>query len=117
MNPKFEKGDLVIYTMTKQSPQPGPRARSVYPAQSGDDYSYVVDKFWMVADVVNGNQVVIVTRTGKTRGVRANDPQLKKANWWQRLRFHNRFPSPDILQTAAVDRAPQKQLQGSVASH
>jgi hypothetical protein len=111
LKPQFQSGDLVVYTMSKQSPQPGPRARSVHPAEFGDDYSYVVDKFWMVASVLDNDRVVLVTRRGKRRIARANDPLLKKANWWQRLRFRNRFPDIEILKTIEPVPTPQEQLR------
>jgi hypothetical protein len=98
-NQGFQSGDLVVYTVTKQSPHPGPRARSVHPAELGEDYSYVVDKFWMVVGPAPGNKLTIVTRKGKTRVVDATDPLLRKANWWQKFRYRDRFPSPEILQT------------------
>lgn len=93
----YEAGDLVVYTVSKQSPHPGPRARSVQPATLGEDYSYVVDKFWMVASLEEGEKLLIVTRKGKTRLVSASDPLLRKANWWQRFRYRDRFPDTEVL--------------------
>lgn len=98
-NHRFQSGDLVIYTLTKQSPHPGPRARSIHPSESGEDYSYVVDKFWMVAQMINNHQLQLVTRKGKTRIVELTDPLLRKANWWEKFRHRNRFPSIDILES------------------
>ena len=97
-NHVFQPGDLVIYTLSKQSAHPGPRARSVHPAELGDDYSYIVDKFWMVAGIDAPDQVRLVTRKGKLRTVSASDPLLWKANWWQRFRYRTRFPDPEVLQ-------------------
>ncbi len=64
----------------------------------GDDYSYLVDKFWMVAEVLSNNQLRLVTRRGKSRVISADDPLLHKAGWWQRFRNRNRFPAPEVLQ-------------------
>jgi len=97
-NQQYQTGDLVVYTMTKHSPHPGPRARSVHPAELGEDYSYLVDKFWMVVKTVDQDKVQLVTRTGKTRMCLTADPLLRKANWWQRLRYRNRFPNEQVLQ-------------------
>ncbi len=83
----------MIYAMPKRSRHPGPRARSIHPAQMGDDYNYVVDKFWIVQELVGDDQVLLRTRRGKTRIVRLEDPLLRKARWWERLRFRNRFPT------------------------
>ena len=95
--------------MTKQSPHPGPRARSIHPSESGEDYSYVVDKYWMVAALINGEQLQLVTRKGKTRTVNVRDPLLRKASWWEKFRHRNRFPSEDILST-------MKNVSSSVAT-
>lgn len=99
-NHNYQPGDLVVYTMPKMSPHPGPRARSIHPAQMGDDYSYVVDKFWMVASLLDNGSVLLVTRKGKTRVVAGDDPLLRKAGWWVRFRYSDRFPSPDVLTLA-----------------
>ena len=99
-NHNYQAGDLVVYTMPKMSPHPGPRARSIHPAQMGDDYSYVVDKFWMVACVLDHGSIRLVTRKGKTRVVAGNDPLLRKAGWWVRYRYSDRFPSREVLTLA-----------------
>ncbi len=115
LNNRFESGDLVIYTLTKQSPHPGPRARSIHPSESGENYSYVVDKFWMVARVVSTTQIEIVTRKGKTRTVDVTDPLLRKATWWEKFRYRNRFPAPDVLQTVNSSK-PSSSVPDSVAA-
>lgn len=99
----FQTGDLVIYTLPKQGPTPGPRARSVHPSRKGDDYSYLVDKFWMVAEVLPENKLRLVTRRGKSRVISADDPLLHKAGWWQRFRNRGRFPVPEVLQNSAME--------------
>ncbi len=92
---EYQSGDLVIYTMPKRSRHPGPRARSIHPAPLGDDYSYVVDKFWVVVEAIDPWQVLLRTRRGKTRVVRTDDPLLRKARWWERWRYRSRFPDPN----------------------
>ncbi len=69
----------------------------------GDDYSYLVDKFWMVAEVLPNNQLRLVTRRGKYRVISAADPLLHKAGWWQRFRNRGRFPAPEVLQMTGVE--------------
>lgn len=91
-NLSFQPGDLVVYAMPKMGPHPGPRARSIHPTEMGDDYSYVVDKYWMVTAVRDDGQLLVITRTGKTHVLNPHDPLLRKAGWWTRLRFRNRFP-------------------------
>ena len=45
----YHVGDRVIYRATKRSEHPGPRAADVHPSPKGEEYSYAVDKFWVVA--------------------------------------------------------------------
>lgn len=87
----YKPGDPVIFRVTKQSTDPGPRAVDVHPAQSGETYSYQVDKFWTVQSVMDGS-VQLVTRRGKERLVSKNDIRLRHARWWERWVYANRFP-------------------------
>ena len=65
----FKPGDPVIFRMTKQSTDPGPRAVDIHPAPAGEMYSYQVDKFWTVIEVLADGKVMLVTRRGKQRTV------------------------------------------------
>jgi hypothetical protein len=96
----YKPGDWVIYTMQKRSRHPGPRARSVHPAEMGDDYGYVVDKFWIVVDSLSDGSVLLKTRRGKAHTVRCDDPLLRKAGWWERWRYKDRFPPRELLSEA-----------------
>ncbi len=87
----YKPGDWVVYRKTKHSTAPGPRAHAVSPSESGDTYSYVVDKYWVVTDVAPDGEVVLCTRRGKERHVNASDRNLRRATWWERLRFNERF--------------------------
>lgn len=98
----YHPGDLVIYRRTKHSQHPGPRAQSVSPAANGDEYTYVVDKFWMVDQVGDDGSLTIRTRRGKTHTVSPDDPSLRKANWWERFWHRDRFPAADDARTATV---------------
>jgi hypothetical protein len=91
---KYTSGDLVIYRKTKHSNSPGPRAKEIHPAPRGDDYSYLVDKFWVVDEVRQDGRLVLRTRRGKTHVVDPQDPCLRAARWWEKLLHGNRFPAP-----------------------
>ena len=52
----FKVGDCVVYRKTKHSTHPGPRARSINPNPNGDEYTYLVDKYWVVEDVLSDEQ-------------------------------------------------------------
>jgi hypothetical protein len=87
----FAAGDWVIYTKQKVSQSPGRRAQEVSPAEKGDTYSYVVDKYWIVAEVQADGKLMLKTRRGKQHVVEPDDPMLRKASWWERILYASRF--------------------------
>jgi hypothetical protein len=87
----YRPGDWVVYRKHKHSASPGPRAKYVAPEPKGEEYSYCVDKFWVVM-TVEGTRVVLATRRGKHHVVDAQDLNLRQARWWERLLFRDRFP-------------------------
>ncbi len=90
--PQFQPGDPVVFRKTKWSASPGPRAEQVDPEPRGEEYHYVVDKYWVVADVQDDGQLVLRTRRGKTHVIRADHPALRRPSWLQRLLHARRFP-------------------------
>ena len=94
----FRVGDFVIYRKQKESVTPGPRARNLHPTEHGDHYKYTVDKFWIVADVVNDDQLLLKTRTGKEHLVSIEDFLLRRPRFWERIFYHNRFPQLEDVQ-------------------
>lgn len=98
----FQPGDRIVYRKTKHSRQPGPRAEAIVPAQRGDDYAYCVDKYWIVRDLTDENQLRVITRTGKTHLLDSNDPNLRHANLWERWFLSERFPEMDADRQADV---------------
>ncbi len=92
---QFQIGDPVIYMMTKQSSHPTLRATKVSPSAHGDQYNYVVEKFWVVSEITEDGNLIVQTRRGKSRELSKTDPNLKRANWWHRWLYRNRFPEVD----------------------
>jgi hypothetical protein len=89
---RFQTGDPVIFTKTKFSVHPGPRAEDISPASHGESYSYLVKKFWTV--VANtGDRLLVRTRTGKQHWIDLDDPALRAPTWWEQLRYRGRFPA------------------------
>lgn len=88
----YRPGDRVIYTATKHSAHPGPRAEAVHPEQHGEGYWYDVKKYWLVVQVQPDGALVVITRRGKERSLAATDPRLRHARWWESLLFRDRFP-------------------------
>ncbi len=96
MRPSLQPGDPVIFRVCKTSTDPGPRAQEVHPSQHGEWYSYQVDKFWAVAEVLSDGTLKLVTRRGKQHTVSADDPRLRTARWWERWIYRSRFPSQPL---------------------
>jgi cyanate lyase len=92
MSTAYAPGDPIIYRLTKRSTLPGPRARDVYAEPSGDGYTYDVEKFWVVSERLPDGKLVVRTRRGKVRTVANDDPNLRRARWWERLLYSSRFP-------------------------
>ncbi len=88
---QFRVGDKIIYHKPKSSFCPGPRARQIYPLEHGDNYHYIVDKFWEVAQINDDGTLDVVTRTGKKNRLQTLDPNIKKANPIQHLLYRKRF--------------------------
>jgi hypothetical protein len=87
----FKRGDWVVVRRRKYSTHPGRRARDIEAAERGDYYSYVVDKFWVVADVLSNGHLLLTTRRGKRHTIDANDPELRRATFWDVIRYRARF--------------------------
>ncbi len=78
--------------MRKVSTHPGPRAHDIDPAPRGELYVYLVDKHWAVAEIREDQRLVVVTRRGKRYVLAKDDPNLRRATIWERLRYWARFP-------------------------
>ena len=98
MGPTYRRGDPVIFRMSKHSTHPGPRARNVKPAEKGEEYSYQVDKFWTVAEVMGDGRLRLKTRRGKEHLVGVDDEQLRPARWWERWIYRDRFPDLEEIE-------------------
>jgi hypothetical protein len=53
-----------------------------------------VEKFWTVIAVLPEGKIIACTRRGKQHTLRADDPALRPARWWERILFAKRFPGP-----------------------
>lgn len=92
MQHSFRVGEPVVFVVSKTSLEPGPRAKHVHPAPAGETYSYQVEKFWTVSEVLADGHLVLVTRRGKHHSVDPGDPRLRPARWWERWLYRDRFP-------------------------
>lgn len=98
----FQRGDPVIFTKTKFSVHPGPRAEDITPSTHGESYSYLVKKFWTVLEREE-ERILVQTRNGKRHWINLDDPALRAPTWWEMIRFRDRFPVID-----EVDSPPPK---------
>ncbi|MDA7979372.1 MAG: hypothetical protein MPJ50_11470 [Pirellulales bacterium] len=104
----FTPGDRLIFRQSKISPHPTTRAKNVRPSSKGDNYSYVVDKFWIVAGTLPGGEIIVQTRRGKRHVLSVDNPNLRRANWLERILFRHRFPQLDASATNAENTAEAK---------
>ncbi|EAT59548.1 hypothetical protein [Chlorobium ferrooxidans] len=89
---QFKVGDYIVYHKPKCSFSPGPRAKQIYPLEHGEEYHYVVDKFWKVVSVNNDGSLDVVTRTGKQHRLNTGDPNISKARILHHFLYRKRFP-------------------------
>lgn len=99
-------GTFIIFRKLKHGNSPGPWARAVTPELRGEGYRYHVDKFWVVLEQRGEDTLLVLTRSGKRHVVDRRDPNLRRANWWERMWFRHRFPAPP----PSVERHPSTPL-------
>ena len=92
----FRPGDYVIYRKQKLTTHPGRYAQDIHPAPNGDTYTYCVPKFYRVVAVQSDHTIVVRTRRGRQRTLVVSDAALRRAHWWERLFFADRFPPPGV---------------------
>lgn len=85
-------GDPIVYRKQKVSAHPSARAYDIYPAGQGENYTYFVDKYWTVAEVLANGFIVAVTRNNKRHFLKQDDPNLHRAKLIERMRCKDRFP-------------------------
>jgi len=94
MTPQFQPGDWIICRQQKRSTRPGPRAEDVRPALHGEDYLYHVKEYWTVLAVRPDGRLIVRTARGRQRVLSADQPTLRRARWWERFLWRDRFPGP-----------------------
>ena len=91
----LKPGDVVVYRKQKRSNSPGPRAKDIHPDEHGNEYSYLVDKFWVVTSRNDDGTLTLGTRRGKKHTGNESDERLRKPTLWERLFLRNKFPQHD----------------------
>ena len=82
---QFKSQDLVVFQKRKHSTHFGPRARELRPVFCGDDYDYVIDKYWVVDRVLDGDRLLLRTPGGKLHEIARVDPDLRPASFFERV--------------------------------
>jgi len=85
MGRSFKAQDLVVFQKRKHGPHPGPRARHLRPAPLGDDYDYVIDKYWVVDRVLDSDRLLLRTPGGKLHEIARVDPDLRRPSLRERV--------------------------------
>ena len=89
---KFHAGAPIVYRVVETSTCPGPEARDIHPAERGELYYYLINKYWRVEEVRQDGWIVALTPLMEHHYLRRDDPNLRKANLLERLRYAARFP-------------------------
>ena len=89
---KFHTGAPIVYRVVETSTCPGPEARDIHPAERGELYYYLTHKYWRVEEVRQDGWIVALTPLMEHHYLRRDDPNLRKANLFERLRYAARFP-------------------------
>ena len=86
---RFSTGEPVVYEEVQQ-PTNAQIRQSAQLADSDD--SGVVYHFMTVMESREKGTLVLLTQSGKLHVTHNNNPNLRRASWWERLRYPNRFP-------------------------
>lgn len=107
----WKKGDWAVYRKSKRGVNPGRRAEQIMASSKGEMYGYVVDKFWVVAEVLNDGTIRLVTARGKSHTIDADDPNLRHPGLIQKLLWRQRF-----VQVEAGQNVDRKTPQGAIGA-
>ncbi|MBD3671966.1 MAG: hypothetical protein HUJ26_00445 [Planctomycetaceae bacterium] len=103
--PACSVGDWVIYRKQKRSTSPGPRAEAMHPDQHGEEYTYIVEKYWIVEDINPEGKLILITRRGKRHLISQDDPRLRKPGLIERWLLAGRFR--DVEKACSQNRAAE----------
>src|SRR5438046_10573050 len=84
---RLRPGVPIVYRVQETSTCPSPDALDVYPSERGESYDYLANKYWRVEKVFEDGSIVALTPLMEHQYLRRNDPNLRKANLIERLRY------------------------------
>ena len=91
MHENWKSGDWAVYRKSKCGANPGRRASQVIASSKGETYGYVVDKFWVVDEVLSDGRLRLITARGKVHMIDADDPNLRRPGMLQKFLWRERF--------------------------
>ncbi|MEM0926622.1 MAG: hypothetical protein AAGJ83_11335 [Planctomycetota bacterium] len=106
MNTDWKTGDWAVYRKSKSGANPGRRASQVVASSKGETYRYVVDKFWVVDEVLSDGKLRLVTARGKRHTISADDPNLRRPGIVQRFFWRERFAVVEAGRTEGSELEP-----------
>lgn len=89
---RLRPGVAIVYRVVETSTCPTTDAYEVRPAEKGEFYYYLRNKYWRVEEVRPDGWIVARTPLMEQQLLRRDDPNLRKANVVERLRYAARFP-------------------------
>ena len=79
---RFSRGDRVIFDMIARNPG----------VPKDDSSTYIVQHFMTVQETSKKGTVVLVTNDGRMHVTLNTNPNLRRARWWEKLLYRDRFP-------------------------
>lgn len=92
----WKSGDWAVYRKSKQGANPGRRAAQVVASRKGENYRYVVDKFWVVDEVLPDGRLRLITARGKVHMIQDDDPNLRRPGFLQKFLWRDRFTLVEV---------------------
>ncbi|HEY1583531.1 MAG TPA: hypothetical protein VGF73_10580 [Chthoniobacterales bacterium] len=87
---RLQPGTPIVYRVLESSRRPGRHAYQIASAAHGD--SYLTNRYWRVEEVRPDGSIVARTPLMEQQILRPDDPNLRRANFLDRLRYAARFP-------------------------
>lgn len=81
---KYKIGDFIVFQKWKTSTNPSLHAKDTYPSQHGELYTYRIDKYWKVVEIIDANTIEVETRRGKRHQLSLKTTNFRKMNWIDR---------------------------------
>ena len=103
----FEIGMLVILRIQRHSTSLEPNAKGVYASPHGEDYTYYIEEYARVTAVLPDGKLMVCTPDGPQYMLRADEPMLRQARWWERWLFRKCFPcDADVFGRTSAEVTP-----------